>query len=1038
MPNTEQKLSKEALITILRLLKSFYDEEVFLHFTKEFYNSDLEVSLTAIESSAALANEYAVPHLYKMIEKGKPEQKIAGVKALSAIRAPSSVPALIKYFSLFPLKEVRTEILRTLTAIGLGNAAFLTLTRNVALDPQEDEDLRVTASDGLVAARQIDLIESLIKNGPPKVRKNLIIKACTLSAADAAEIFEYKPEFAKTLDVESLGHFMAGYFLFNKQPDQKTVISALTGKTKATTPYFLKALAANEEEIAQPLRVFKMLLIIPYLNSDTERLTGNNLEKIVGIIRDKAPYAVNELVTITVAHLEALSGKIKKNYLSLSGVAQKEALLSLIFARLVEQYAPPLLFDDLQHYFKGYKTQGENDLIESFRRVMVEASEEEKNQFKACLPLFNPHKTAERMKTASMLSNVDLNRPFLVRRLNRFVRLTGLLGIKTVIKSLQKILEFARAERIGFLEETTIVSLCQLYDKPAVDKAPEFFARPLDSLPSLKGYARGLRFVSPPIFAKELAEILLKPEVGDDVKLCALDTLDRYNLRQARGALPSLVKAFFIPSGEPRLKEHLERLIVANGDAGIFQAMLGLLDRRELAVRLLAMRTLREIALHDPNLPREVLVNKYYLLLEDGNEEIKQEALVALLSLKDDYAIQVFGDYFKGENRSRLPSLLHRLPRPLARETARFLFGQVGAEDPALQRSLRDLLQDAAKSDFAEELRNVLLDCLNRQQGRAVKVTGPAAAGEGAGLVQAAKEEFKFKRENSQILTVFFCDMAGYTEKTSRVNTTAIINVIRSFEGIVFRAIQEFRGQVIKTLGDGVMAAFKHPLNAVLAALTVQKKVREYNQYKTEDEQFHLRIGLNTGQVIRKQNDIYGDVVNVASRMMTSANPGDVQLTLGTYNEIQNYVKCTPLGKIDIKGKGAIAAYTAQEVKVNFNHLLKSGAAKAGKASAPGAAASDAGRPGKPGGVDPITNLKESMFTPSYMAPASLASGRVLLKEIERLFGSVTAAVEEIANDYHEEYEFKRYLQNRWDALVKNWDKLLAARDESSPRTASS
>ncbi len=1038
MPNTEQKLGKEALVTILRLLKSFYDEEVFLHFTKEFYNSDLDVSLTAIESSAALANEYAVPHLYKMIEKGKPEQKIAGIKALAAIRAPSSVPALIKYFSLFPQKELRIEILRTLTAIGLGNEAFRTLVRNVAADPQEDEDLRVVASDGLIAARQIDLVESLIISGPPKVRKNLIIKACTLSAADAVGIFEFKPDFLKTLDPESLGHFLSGYFLFNRQPDQKTVIGALTGKTKAATPYFLKALEVCEEEIAQPMRVFKMLLIVPYLNRDSERLTGNNLEKIVAVIRDKTPYAVNELVTITVAHLEAIYGKIKKNYLSLSGVAQKEALLSLIFARLVEQYAPPLLFDDLQHYFKGYKTQGESDLIESFRRVMVEASEEEKNQFKACLPLFNPNKTAERMKTASMLSNVDLNRPFLIRRLNRFVRLAGLLGIKTVIKSLQKILEFARAERIGYLEETTIVSLCQLYDKPTVDRAPDHFARPLDGLPSLRGYARGLRFIAPPVFAKELAEVLLKPEAGDDVKLCALDTLAGYGQKQARSALPSLVKAFFIPSGEQRLKERLEQLIVANGDSGIFQAMLGLLDRRETPVRLLAVRSLREIARRDPNLPREVLVNRYYLLLEDGNEEIKQEALVALLSLKDDYAIQVFGDYFKGENRSRLPSLLARLPRPLSHETARFLFGEVGAEDAALQHTLRDLLGETAKGDFAEELRNVLLDCLNRQQGKAVKVTGPVASGEGAGLVQAAKEEFKFKRENAQILTVFFCDMAGYTEKTSRVNTTAIINVIRSFEGIVFRAIQEFRGQVIKTLGDGVMAAFKHPLNAVLAALSVQKKVREYNQYKTEDERFHLRIGLNTGQVIRKQNDIYGDVVNVASRMMTSANPGDVQLTLGTYNEIQNYVKCTPLGKIDIKGKGAIAAYTAQEVKVNFNHLLKSGAAKAGAASGTGAAAPGADRPGKPGGVDPITNLKESMFTPSYAAPASLASGRVLLKEIERLFGSVTSAVEELAKDYHEEYEFKRYLQKRWDALVKNWDKLLAASEEPGPRAASS
>jgi class 3 adenylate cyclase/HEAT repeat protein len=1035
MPAAEKKLGKEPLITIIQLLKSFYDEEVFLHFTKEFYNSDLDVSLTAIESSAVIANEYAVPHLYKMIEKGKPEQKIAGIKALAVIRAPSSIPALIKYFSLFPDKAVRIEIMRTLTAIALDNEKFIELLKNTVTDTHAEEDLRVAASDGLVAARRLDLIKPLVKSGPPKVRKNLIKQCCSLSAEKAGEIFLYAPELAKTLDVESLGYFLAGYLLFNKQADQKTVIAALTGKTKDATLSFLRALLDCEEEIAQPLRVFKMLLIVPYLNRETEKLTGENLEKIVAVMREKAPYAVNELVTITVAHLEALSGKIKKNFLSLGAVAQKEALLggeaqkeallSLLFARLIENYASPLLLEDIQRYFKGFKTQGEKELVESIRRAMVEASEEEKNQFKACLPLFNPARKAEQMRTATMLTNVDLGRPFLIRRLNRFVRLAGLLGIKTVIKNVQKILEFARTERIGYLEETAVVSLCQLYDKPTVDRAAGHFARPLENLPSLKGYVRGLRFVSPPLYLKELAEILLKPEVGDDVKLCALDTLDRFDLRAARGVLPALIKAFFIPSGEPRLKPAIERLIIKNGDALIFQAMLGFLDRPELAARLLAVRTLREIVLRDKNLPREVLVNRYYLLLEDPNTEVKQEALVALLALKDDYAIEVFGDYFKKENRAELPALLERLKRPLTREVAQFLFGQVGTNEPVLQRTLRGLLQDAAKSDFAEELRNVLLDYLNRQQGKVIKFSSPvAAADEGAGLVGEAKEEFKFKRENAQILTVFFCDMAGYTEKASQVNATTIITVIRSFEGIVFPTIEEFRGQVIKTFGDGILAAFKHPLNAVLAALTVQKKVRDYNLYKTDDEKFYLRIGLNTGQVIRKQNDIFGDVVNVASRMQAAANPGDIRLTLDTYNEIQNYVKCTPLGKIDVKGKGAIAAYTAQEVKVDFNHLLKAGAPKAEAA--------------KPGAVDPITNLKESMFTPRFAAPAGVAGGRALLRELEKLFGSVAAAVEELAKDYHEEYELKRYLQRRWDLLVKNWDRLLAEPEESGSRAVSS
>jgi HEAT repeat protein len=105
MPTAEKKLSKESLITIFTLLKSFYDDEVFLHFTREYYNSDVDISLTAIESSAVIGNEHAVPHLYKIIEKGKTEQKVAAIRALAAIRAPSAVAALVKYFSIFPASK---------------------------------------------------------------------------------------------------------------------------------------------------------------------------------------------------------------------------------------------------------------------------------------------------------------------------------------------------------------------------------------------------------------------------------------------------------------------------------------------------------------------------------------------------------------------------------------------------------------------------------------------------------------------------------------------------------------------------------------------------------------------------------------------------------------------------------------------------------------------------------------------------------------------------------------------------------------------
>lgn len=234
------------------------------------------------------------------------------------------------------------------------------------------------------------------------------------------------------------------------------------------------------------------------------------------------------------------------------------------------------------------------------------------------------------------------------------------------------------------------------------------------------------------------------------------------------------------------------------------------------------------------------------------------------------------------------------------------------------------------------------------------------------------------------------------------------MKLIHSFEGIVQPVLKEYRGQVIKTLGDGILAIFKHPLNAVVAALEIQKRVTQHNAFKVDEEKLQLRIGLNTGQVIRKASDIFGDVVNVASRMQAAAEPGDILLTYETYKEIQNYVRCTPLGRIKVKGKEeAIAAYSAQEVKVDLNQILGSNGATVNNL--------------RDQAQDAVINLKESMYRPNFSLPAEINKGRLLLEQLNKFFNNITNAIEEISEDYHDEYTFKKYLQKEWDLLTKNW-----------------
>jgi hypothetical protein len=203
-----------------------------------------------------------------------------------------------------------------------------------------------------------------------------------------------------------------------------------------------------------------------------------------------------------------------------------------------------------------------------------------------------------------------------------------------------------------------------------------------------------------------------------------------------------------------------------------------------------------------------------------------------------------------------------------------------------------------------------------------------------------------------------------------------------------------------------MLAVFKHPLHATSAALAVQKKIGEYNATRVGQEKFQARIGLNTGPVIRKDNDIFGEVVNVAARMQSAATPGDVLLTESTYQAVREYARCTELGKIQAKGiKDPITAYSPQAITVDLARFAGGGA----RGPAPAGGQRDAS----------LERLKESMFVPLFTVPDRRAAAGELAATLKTVFTDLTRAVEEISSDYHEEYEIKKYLQEKWDLLME-------------------
>jgi len=128
-----------------------------------------------------------------------------------------------------------------------------------------------------------------------------------------------------------------------------------------------------------------------------------------------------------------------------------------------------------------------------------------------------------------------------------------------------------------------------------------------------------------------------------------------------------------------------------------------------------------------------------------------------------------------------------------------------------------------------------------------------------------------------------FIDLAEYAAKTSRTPRAELMEFLENYEKLVEPVFSEFKGEIIKKIGDAYMAVFESPTNAVLCGIKIQDALFRYNQGRDKKHQIHVRIAINTGVVHIRNNDIYGEAVNIASRLEKVARVGDVYFTESVY-----------------------------------------------------------------------------------------------------------------------------------------------------------
>jgi TolB-like protein/class 3 adenylate cyclase/Tfp pilus assembly protein PilF len=154
-----------------------------------------------------------------------------------------------------------------------------------------------------------------------------------------------------------------------------------------------------------------------------------------------------------------------------------------------------------------------------------------------------------------------------------------------------------------------------------------------------------------------------------------------------------------------------------------------------------------------------------------------------------------------------------------------------------------------------------------------------------------------------KLTTIVAMDVVGYSRlmEIDEKGTLDRLKDIRS--SIVFPAIARQSGRTVKLMGDGTLVEFSSVVGALQCAVDIQHELAARNGSADEKNRLHLRIGLHLGDVIVEGEDIYGDCVNIASRLESIAQPGGIVLSKQVYDHIGTNVpvRFVSLGEQSVK-----------------------------------------------------------------------------------------------------------------------------------------
>src|SRR6266566_3307783 len=156
--------------------------------------------------------------------------------------------------------------------------------------------------------------------------------------------------------------------------------------------------------------------------------------------------------------------------------------------------------------------------------------------------------------------------------------------------------------------------------------------------------------------------------------------------------------------------------------------------------------------------------------------------------------------------------------------------------------------------------------------------------------------------EHRKLAAIMFTDMVGYSALVER-NEAFALALLEEHRRLLRSVFPKHQGSEIKTIGDGFLVEFSSALAAVQCGIEIQEEIAKRNSANPPQGLFQVRIGIHAGDVVRRDDDVIGDGVNIAARIEPLAEAGGICISQQVFDQVENRVgkSLKRMGQVKLK-----------------------------------------------------------------------------------------------------------------------------------------